>query len=434
MWKDSDFKELFEQYSPKPPEIVWANISYALDKDRKPLGVSPFFSPSQKMALIAASISSILFCGFTLSYGVESSKESNVCAEVPAKVEYKLNPEPYLEELNSSQNSSSKILASIPSKSFSGKKVRLDLPEELKPFEKEVLAISDLDRQIAELGKEIAELKQKEVLESNWDKPTLHTLELNSAEKATQSWKQYEERIVKENLAATLEEQKPVVVAPKLSFLDKLYITPYMGTNYTNVFYQDKPTNNFFSEKANFSGRFGYSAGVQVGNQLSKRWSVESGIGLGQYILGFKEDYGTHIRDGNMYIDQLDIPLLARFSIPFGSKEVPLALSFKGGFMFSNVIFYQVNYMDKFTRVQPVIGLNDQYFSFDVDKSQYNSTQLGYLAGFELDAFFSKKIALNVSMLNALVSQVNNFPLFSAEKQRPVQFSAVFSIGTKIKF
>ena len=239
---------------------------------------------------------------------------------------------------------------------------------------------------------------------------------------------------MKENLAATLEEQKPVVVAPKLSFLDKLYITPYMGTNYTNVFYQDKPTNNFFSEKANFSGRFGYSAGVQVGNQLSKRWSVESGIGLGQYILGFKEDYGTHIRDGNMYIDQLDIPLLARFSIPFGSKEVPLALSFKGGFMFSNVIFYQVNYMDKFTRVQPVIGLNDQYFSFDVDKSQYNSTQLGYLAGFELDAFFSKKIALNVSMLNALVSQVNNFPLFSAEKQRPVQFSAVFSIGTKIKF
>lgn len=102
--------------------------------------------------------------------------------------------------------------------------------------------------------------------------------------------------------------------------------------------------------------------------------------------------------------------------------------------MFSNVIFYQVNYTDKFTRIQPVIGLNDQYFSFDVDKSQYNSSQFGYSAGFDFDAFFSKKIALNVSMLNALVSQVNNFPFFSAEKQRPVQFSASFSIGTKIKF
>jgi hypothetical protein len=101
--------------------------------------------------------------------------------------------------------------------------------------------------------------------------------------------------------------------------------------------------------------------------------------------------------------------------------------------IYSNVIFYQVNYLDRFNRTIPV-GVNEQYVSVDVDKRQYNSMQLGYTAGFDLDAYFSKKIALNLSILNALVSQANNFPLFNAEKQRPIQFSTSFSIGTKIRF
>lgn len=101
--------------------------------------------------------------------------------------------------------------------------------------------------------------------------------------------------------------------------------------------------------------------------------------------------------------------------------------------LYSNVIFYQVNYIDRQNRPLP-IGSNEQYFSVDVDKRQYNSMQLGYTAGFDFDAYFSKKIALNLSVLNALVSQSSNFPLFNAEKQRPIQFSTSFSIGTKIRF
>ena len=101
--------------------------------------------------------------------------------------------------------------------------------------------------------------------------------------------------------------------------------------------------------------------------------------------------------------------------------------------LYSNVIFYQVNYIDRQNRPLP-IGSNEQYFSVDVDKRQYNSMQLGYTAGFDFDAYFFKKISLNFSMLNALVSQANNFPFFNTEKQRPIQFSTNFSIGTKIRF
>lgn len=434
MWKDSDFKELFERYSPKPPEQVWTNISYALEENRKTIGALPFFTQTQKVALIAASISSMILCGFTLSFGVDHPSEPTLYTEVAQEVENNLNTPLSSELYTPIQSSPSPVLVTIPTKSNQKTKVKLDLPEEFRSYEKEILALADLDRQIAKLGQEIAELKQPEVLESKWDKPMLLAQESSFVEKAEQSWNRYEASLANENHTLAIEEKKPEPLATKLSFLDKLYITPYMGMNYTNVLYQDIPANNFFSEKASFSGNLGYNAGAQVGYQLSKRWSLESGIGLGQYILGFKEDYGTHIRDGNMYIDQLDIPLLARYSIPFGTKNVPLSLSVKGGFMFSNVIFYQVNYKDKFTRVQPITGLNEQYFSYDVDKSQYNSTQFGYSAGFDFDAFLSKKITLNVSMLNALVSQFNNFPFFSAEKQRPVQFSTSFSIGTKIKF
>jgi hypothetical protein len=434
MWKDSDFKDLFAQYSPKPPENVWSNISYALEKNRKPLGAFPFFSQTQKMALIAASISSILLCGFTLNFGMDNPSESNTYAETPTIVEPKLIVQTPSESAILGQNTSSNVYNALPVKSSNKSRVKLILPEEYKPYEKEILALADLDKQIAKLGEEIAELKQNELIESNWEGPSLIAIESTIIEKTNQTWNRYQESLGKEKISLTKEEKNPEIISPELSFLDKLYIAPYMGTNYTNVFYQDKPANNFFSDKASFNGQFGYNAGVQVGYQLSKRWSLESGVGIGQYILGFKEDYGTYLRDGNMYIDQIDIPLLARYSIPFGSKNIPLALSLKGGLMFSNVIFYQVNYTDKFSLVQPIIGQKEQYYSYDVDKSQYNSTQFGYSAGFDFDAFFSKKIALNVSMLNSMVSQVNNFPFFSAERQRPVQFSTSFSIGTKIKF
>jgi hypothetical protein len=434
MWKDSDFKELFEQYNPSPPVKVWENVAYTLKETCRPVTPIPFFTNIQKMALLVASISSIVLCGFTLGFSEEPSVSSHHYMELrPISHGNKISSIPSIVRQTNTLNHSIPTSSRNVSKSNIVSKVKLNIPVEYKGYEKEILAIAELDQQIDKLGKEIAQLKQEESIESKFDNPNLSASASSSVQKANQNWKRYQELNLNENKVQLNEENLSISTSSKLSFLDKLYITPYMGTNYTNVFYQDKPANNYFSDKAKFSGQLGYNAGVQFGYQLSKRWSLESGIGLGQYILGFKEDYGTHIRDGKMYIDQLDIPMMARYSIPFGSKNLPLSVSLKGGLIYSNVIFYQVNYTDKFTRITP-IGQNEEYHSVDVDKRQYNSAQFGYAGGFDFDAFFSKKIALNLSMLNALVSQANNFPFFSQEKQRPVQFSTSFSIGTKIKF
>ena len=436
MWKDSDFRELFQNFKPEPPKKVWEEISYALSNERTAKTIPPFFTTSQKMTLVAASIASIFLTAFMYRY-VDTNKEgatpyTEVSSNAPSQVA-SISSKTELVVLET------KLRSSIKTTSITNKNVtpKIQIPEEYKEFKKDILELAELDRQIAILGEEIIAVKSRQTVNNTWESPLLASVESGTEKKTAKNWTRYTE-LEKEtkpeipSLTLKLDEETKKD-EPKLSFLNKLYLTPYMGTNYTQVTYRDKPTNDYFSDKATFSGELGYNVGIQFGYQLNKRWSLESGISLGQYILGFKEDYSTYDRNGKMYIDQLDIPLMARYSIPLGSKNLPLAFSIKGGLIYSNVIFYQVNYLDRFNRTIPV-GMNEQYVSVDVDKRQYNSMQLGYTAGFDFDAYFSKKIALNLSMLNALVSQANNFPLFNVEKQRPIQFSTSFSIGTKIRF
>jgi hypothetical protein len=436
MWKDTDFKEIFANYSVSPPQKVWTGIAYAIEKNGRPKAMLPFFSQSQKMALVAACLSSVLFCGFMLRLVEEDSNKS---------IDFQNNTiaTDFHAPLNTSSSVSTKKesrppVLSVPkiasASRMVSKKSSIRIPEEYKPFEKDILALVELDKQIAKLQEEIQVLKAEEPSLLAWETPILAQVQSKIEAKTIQNYKKYQDHLISETVSLQNETKLPDLASVKPKFIERFYLTPYMGANISHVFYQDKPANNFFSDKAQFNGQIGYNAGVQFGYQLSKKWSLESGFGLGQYVLGFKEDYGTYFRDGSMYIDQLDIPLLARYSINLNKKNLPLTLALKGGFIYNNVIFYQVNYTDKFNRVITIGGQNEQSYSFDVDKRQYNSMQFGYAAGFDFDAYFSKKIALNVSMLNTLVSQVNNFPFFSAEKQRPVQFSTSFSIGTKIKF
>lgn len=439
MWKDSDFRELFQNFKPEPPQKVWEQISYGLSNERTAKPLSPFFTATQKMTLIAASITSIFLSAFMYRY-VDTNKEgethyTEVSSNTPSQVA-SISSKTELLVLETKLRSTIKN-ASVLSTAKRKTAPKIQVPEEYREFKKDILELAELDRQIAILGEEIIAVKSRQTVNNTWESPLLANVESGTEKKTAKNWSRYTE-LEKETKTempslALKPDEETKKDEPKLSFLNKLYLTPYMGTNYTQVTYRDKPTNDYFSDKATFSGELGYNVGIQFGYQLNKRWSLESGISLGQYILGFKEDYSTYDRNGKMYIDQLDIPLMARYSIPLGSKNLPLAFSIKGGLTYSNVIFYQVNYLDRFNRTIPV-GMNEQYVSVDVDKRQYNSMQLGYTAGFDFDAYFSKKIALNLSMLNALVSQANNFPLFNAEKQRPIQFSTSFSIGTKIRF
>lgn len=431
MWKDSDYRELFTNFQPTPPEQVWTNIALAIHAKSKPRE-SGYFNYSQRLVLVAASVTSFLLCGIMFCFMEDSPRMYINQSGYPPILEqsnlgnhFPLDKKENAIVLN--PMAKNRLVGYRVKKSFSG--TLHNLPDELKPFESELMALADLDKQIAKLGEEIATLKAGEVESENWKHPILAEIPSPMESKFNANSQKYRDLLSTESEAKNAEP-KFLTTTPA----DRFYITPYMGANYSFVFYQDKPANNFFSDKAIFSGRIGYNTGVQFGYQFSKHWSIESGVGIGQYIVGFKEDYGTYFRDGDMYIDQLDIPLLARYSFDFNKQKLPLSLAFKGGLIYSNVIFYQVNYTDKFTRIMSVNGNKEEHYKFDVDKSEYNSTQLGYALGFDFDACFSKRISLNFSMLNAMVSQINNFPLFNAEKHRPIQFSSSLSIGTKIRF
>jgi hypothetical protein len=333
MWKDSDFRELFQNFKPEPPQKVWEQISYGLSNERTAKTIPPFFTSSQKMTLVAASIASIFLTAFMYRY-VDTNKEG----ETPY-TEVSSNASSQVASISSKTELvvlETKLRSSIKTTSITNKNgaPKIQIPEEYKEFKKDILELAELDRQIAILGEEIIAVKSRQTVNNTWESPLLASIESGTEKKTAKNWTRYTEleketKIEIPSLALKPDEETKKD-EPKLSFLDKLYFTPYMGTNYTQVTYRDRPTNDYFSDKATFSGELGYNVGIQFGYQLNKRWSLESGISLGQYILGFKEDYSTYDRNGKMYIDQLDIPLMARYSIPLGSKNLPLALSIKG--------------------------------------------------------------------------------------------------------
>lgn len=209
---------------------------------------------------------------------------------------------------------------------------------------------------------------------------------------------------------------------------NSFYFTPVIGGNLSQVFYNSNVQNDYFSSNAVFTSKFGYTTGFQLGYYFKKHWSVETGAYFSQYIQGFKEGMGVLERDGLMYIDQLEFPLMLRYSI-FFDNAYPKVLSIKAGLIYGSVLQYQVNYYER----NLMTNLKSEY-NIDADKRQYNSLQMGYIAGFDFDNYLSKRFSLNTSIMASYVSQLENFPLFNSQYQRPRQLSTFFSIGIKVKF
>jgi hypothetical protein len=209
---------------------------------------------------------------------------------------------------------------------------------------------------------------------------------------------------------------------------NSFYFTPVIGGNLSQVFYNSNVQNDYFSSNAVFTSKFGYTTGFQLGYYFKKHWSVETGAYFSQYIQGFKEGMGVLERDGLMYIDQLEFPLMLRYSI-FFDNAYPKVLSLKAGLIYGSVLQYQVNYYER----NLMTNLKSEY-NIDADKRQYNSLQMGYIAGFDFDNYLSKRFSLNTSIMASYVSQLENFPLFNSQYQRPRQLSTFFSIGIKVRF
>lgn len=432
MWKDSDFKEIFQNYHPSPPSKVWEAIQAQLNSKEYALTPVVYFSQSQKLALFAAGIASILFCSFLVSMAT-NSPERFASKEVSTQTIQIVAPPSHPPQASLHKPEYTRKLSKKTNQSMNSN--HLAIPKEWTDYKKELLELAELDRQIDQLGEEINSIKMDHI-SSGYHSPEPTLLATNTQYQAENSMQRYlslSKITAIENTSEVSSTAQNYSVKPS-KWYERFYLTPFMGANFSQVFYQDRPANNFFSEKAKFHSQIGYNAGVQVGYQFSKRWSLESGASLGQYILGFREENTGFDREGQMYIDQLDIPLLARYALFFGDQKLPMSLGLKGGLMYSSVTFFQVNYKDRYTTAVPIPGQREQFYSFDVDKSQYNSMQLGYAAGIDFETYFSKKLSFNFSLLNAMVSQYTNFPLFGNEKQRPVQFSTSFSVGTKIRF
>ena len=222
--------------------------------------------------------------------------------------------------------------------------------------------------------------------------------------------------------------ETPVLDRIKQSFNPYFYLTTTLGINAAQVFMNSDAQNSYFTGNATFNKKFGYQFGSEIGYQFTKKWSIESGLMYSQYIQTFSEKDNLLEKNGFMYIDQIEFPLMARYSI-FLKEENPLILSFKAGLMYGSVLQYQVNYVER-----ELLTLNERKFSIDADKRNYNSLQLGYIAGFDLDAFVSKKVALHISSVTSYLSQLENFPFFSDQKEKPKQLATSFAVGMKFKF
>lgn len=419
-------------YEASPPSNMWSRIVAGIDGGKKKRPIY-YYNQEEKKLVLYSIIGALGLCTALFQYISPriQPQTSTIQYTSPILAENIQKP---IDKISSSiansslstHNKFAQASSSNTTKHYQSnkKKVALTTSEQkfVQDHKNEIKILSEL----AQINKKIdsietvqwselnyMERKDRTILASVGSPPVLVNSEINSIYPLT----------------APIEE-KPTETTSALPYHKGYYITPFIGGNFTQIFYQDQPNNPFFSDKAVFTGKIGYNFGTQIGYQFSKHWSMEGGISYGQYIQSFRENITSDIeRKGQMYIDQLDFPLMARYSIHFGSDEFPKSFSFKSGLVYNSVTQYQVNYID----VNKVTNLTSEY-KYDADKRLYNSLQLGYVLGFDLDAFLSKKISLNLSMLNALVSQVENFPLFSSDKHRPIQFSTGFSIGTKIRF
>ena len=431
---DTLFKNL-DQAEIIPPEIVWDRIESILkeEEDRK-----IFFWLSKNHAKIATllfgfvgSIAFFLFLKSNMApiFNQIIENKSVIVYSDPHEMEEILQIEKEFLASSSSYNSSKfniRQTKKLKNNSDFSRQSNTNQPIELAYNSNDVDVKGELNSQIEQEDKEINTnivLASQDLInhEENSDWELIEPIESIQKESII-----YNNSMILSNQSYNYD--LPLLNFIKESFNPYFYLTTSMGVNAAQVYMNSDAQNTYFSGNASFNRKFGYQFGSEIGYQFSKKWSIESGLFYSQYIQTFLEKNNIIEKNGFMYIDQLEFPIMARYSI-FLKEENPIILSFKAGLMYGSVLQYQVNYVER-----ELLSLNEKKYSIDADKRNYNSLQLGYIAGIDLDAFVSKKVALHLSTVSSYLSQLENFPLFSTYKEKPKQLSTSFAVGMKFKF
>ena len=431
---DTLFKNL-DRAEIAPPEIVWNKIEAALKEDDRKI----LFWFSKDYAKVAT-----LLFGFVGSIGMFLFLKSNmmpifnqiledkprIVYSNPNKMEEvaqqekeilanasipKNNDIPIATSRNKSQNSTNSSMQAHHSQSFKMVDHINDVDVKAETFsqtEKETKIVDENIEIASQVQVKLEDNLEWELIEPMESIQNESIISQNSMMLSTQSY----------------SYEMPTLNLIKESFKPYFYLTTTMGVNAAQVFMNSDAHNSYFSGNATFNRKFGYQFGSEIGYQFSRKWSIESGLFYSQYIQTFSEKNNLFEKNGFMYIDQLEFPLMARYSI-FLKEENPLVLSFKAGLMYGSVLQYQVNYVER-----ELLSLNEKKYSIDADKRNYNSLQLGYIAGIDFDAFVSQKVALHLSTMTSYLSQLENFPLFSSYKEKPKQLATSFAVGMKFKF
>lgn len=417
-----------------PPNYVWSNIEAELQHKKKP--VLFWFNKAQLATVISGFFVSGLLCTYLFSFissdasPVHSSASNhNVVFTTPSKIEETATNYQQLASKNTSVSAvepSRMVSNTTHSKShltYNRKSIKTVNKESLKETTNSKNIKSELIASIPTVESSDGGIK----VYQNEEWISLVPIETQPIEKIHES--NVESPMVKYVPLLAEDIPTPTKLDNDVRFNKGFYITPSLGANITQVYFNDPASNQFFSANTTFSGKFGYNAGFQLGYKFNSHWSIESGVFFSQNIQSFKEKNSNYEKRGLMYIDQLDFPLMARYSINFGESRYPKSISFKGGLMYNSILQYQVNYIQK-----DLHSFAEKAYNYDADKRLYNSLQLGYVGGIDFDAFLSKRLSLNTSILSTLVSQLENFPFYSGDNKRPIQFTTTISMGIKFHF
>ena len=416
-----DYLLLIKNAEAMPSRKVWTGVEKHLQKKKKRgVFVWSYFTQAQKWVLFSGLLTSLLSSIFL--YQNYSKNNLNVILPNVASN----NKTQFYKKVtfDTDKNQNNKLISKINEIKIAEKNYRKSIDRPVlnlknKTNNDKLVNASKLISQIPIIESE--DQKIKVYYNQNW-------IELEPVEIINKRLEINEKDFSNEIMAPITLNQDYKIDLEVSKSSNSFYFTPVIGGNLSQVFYNSNVQNDYFSSNAVFTSKFGYTTGFQLGYYFKKHWSVETGAYFSQYIQGFKEGMGVLERDGLMYIDQLEFPLMLRYSI-FFDNAYPKVLSIKAGLIYGSVLQYQVNYYER----NLMTNLKSEY-NIDADKRQYNSLQMGYIAGFDFDNYLSKRFSLNTSIMASYVSQLENFPLFNSQYQRPRQLSTFFSIGIKVKF
>lgn len=416
-----DYLLLIKNAEAMPSRKVWMGVEKHLQKKKKRgVFVWSYFTQAQKWVLFSGLLTSLLSSIFL--YQNYSKNNLNVILPNVASN----NKTQFYKKVtfDTDKNQNNKLISKINEIKIAEKNYRKSIDRPVlnlknKTNNDKLVNASKLISQIPIIESE--DQKIKVYYNQNW-------IELEPVEIINKRLEINEKDFSNEIMAPITLNQDYKIDLEVSKSSNSFYFTPVIGGNLSQVFYNSNVQNDYFSSNAVFTSKFGYTTGFQLGYYFKKHWSVETGAYFSQYIQGFKEGMGVLERDGLMYIDQLEFPLMLRYSI-FFDNAYPKVLSIKAGLIYGSVLQYQVNYYER----NLMTNLKSEY-NIDADKRQYNSLQMGYIAGFDFDNYLSKRFSLNTSIMASYVSQLENFPLFNSQYQRPRQLSTFFSIGIKVRF